>query len=96
MFHHEATLEYRRHAVAGVLQHGTGTPAVVWAEAESQATQQRLAAERALDAVLEDSFPASDPPSWTLGVSHSPLDTNDAGTLLAQEDNRESQSKKKT
>jgi bifunctional UDP-N-acetylglucosamine pyrophosphorylase/glucosamine-1-phosphate N-acetyltransferase len=29
-----------------------------------------LAAERALDAVLADSFPASDPPPWTLGVSH--------------------------
>lgn len=31
--------------------------------------EQRLAAERALDAVLADSFPASDPPPWTLGVS---------------------------
>lgn len=96
MFHHEATLEYRQHAVAGVQQHETAAAAVLWSEAESQATQQRLAAERALDAVLADSFPASDPPSWTLGVSHSPLETNDAGATLAQEDNRESQSKKKT
>ena len=96
MSHHEATLEYRQHAVADVQQHRTATAAVLWAEAESQAKQQRLAAERALDAVLADSFPASDPPSWTLGVSHSPLETNDAGAILAQEDNRESQSKKKT
>ena len=39
------------------------------AEAASRATERRLAAERALDAVLADSFPASDPPPWTLGVS---------------------------
>jgi hypothetical protein len=29
----------------------------------------RLAAERAIDDVLADSFPASDPPSWNLGVT---------------------------
>lgn len=39
-------------------------------EAAVQASEQRLAAERALDAILADSFPASDPPPWTLGVSH--------------------------
>ena len=36
--------------------------------AESE-ERDRLAAERAVDLVLADSFPASDPPSWTLGVA---------------------------
>jgi hypothetical protein len=31
--------------------------------------QRRPAAERAIDDVLEDSFPASDPPSWNPGVA---------------------------
>jgi len=31
--------------------------------------RQQLAAERAIDDVLKDSFPASDPPSWNPGVA---------------------------
>jgi len=98
VFHHNAALEYRQHAVDGVRQGGTATAAVQWAEAESQATQQRLAAERAVDAVLADSFPASDPPSWTLGVSHAARDLttmSGADATLAREDDRGSRSKKK-
>lgn len=68
MFRNTATIEYREAAVDTVLRLGNATE-VLRAEAESEARQQRLAAERAVDSVLADSFPASDPPSWTLGIT---------------------------
>jgi hypothetical protein len=86
-----ATLEYREHAL-DVVQHGTATAELLGAEAESHAREQRLAAERALDAVLADSFPASDPPSWTLGVRHSAQDigaTSETDTAATVENGQE-------
>jgi hypothetical protein len=68
VFRNTATIEYREAAVDTVLRLGNATE-VLRAEAESEARQQRLAAERAVDSVLADSFPASDPPSWTLGIT---------------------------
>ena len=43
-------------------------PAVDAFAEESNERRRRLAAERALDQVLTDSFPASDPPSWNTGI----------------------------
>jgi hypothetical protein len=61
MFH--TSNEYRTGAAAAIL------PTIgVDAFAEESSERRRLAAERALDQVLADSFPASDPPSWNTGI----------------------------
>jgi hypothetical protein len=88
VFRNGATIEYREAAVDTVLRLGKATE-VLRAEAESEARQQRLAAERAVDSVLADSFPASDPPSWTLGITPPQLEhpaTSDKA--VAPDDNR--------
>jgi hypothetical protein len=68
VFRNVATIEYHEAGADTVVRVGAATE-VLRAEAESEARQQRLAAERAVDSVLADSFPASDPPSWTLGIT---------------------------
>jgi hypothetical protein len=68
VFRNLATIDYRETALDNVLRVGTATE-VRQAELAFEAREQRLAAERALDSTLADSFPASDPPSWTLGIT---------------------------
>jgi hypothetical protein len=57
--------EYRTGAAAAIAPTIVGVD--VFAEASNE-RRLRLAAERALDQVLADSFPASDPPSWNTGI----------------------------
>lgn len=57
--------ECRTGAAAAIVPSIAGVE--VFAE-ESNERRRRLAAERALDQVLTDSFPASDPPSWNTGI----------------------------
>ena len=64
MLHTRTAIEYRAGAGTAVL------PTIVDRVAEeSHERRKRLAAEQALDQVLADSFPASDPPSWNPGIA---------------------------
>ena len=69
MSYNRSTLNYRETAVDRFLQRGMAAAETPCANVESEARQQQLEAERAVDSVLADSFPASDPPSWTLGIT---------------------------
>ena len=64
MLHTRTAIEYRD-GVAAVVPAIVGVDRIVDEAGDRQA---RLAAERALDEVLADSFPASDPPSWNPGI----------------------------
>jgi hypothetical protein len=64
MLHTGTAIEYRD-GVAAVVPPIVGVDRIVDEAGDRQA---RLAAERALDEVLADSFPASDPPSWNPGI----------------------------
>ena len=54
---------------------GSLLPSIVGSDVRPMSSEERAryTAERALDQVLADSFPASDPPSWTLGVERREL-----------------------
>ena len=57
-------IEYRAGGGAAILP-----PIVDGVAEESHDRRKRPAAEQALDQVLADSFPASDPPSWNPGIA---------------------------
>jgi hypothetical protein len=68
MLHSRTAIEYRDGAAAVV----PGIEGVGRIVDEPGDRQARLAAERALDEVLADSFPGSDPPSWNSGIVRPP------------------------
>ena len=67
MAHRGATIEYRK-AGGTILRPETGLAEVLPKSAVSQ-ERQRNAIERRIDSALAGSFPASDPPPWTFGIT---------------------------
>ena len=66
MLHTNTAIESRDGTLSAIM------PGGVWLHGRADdfsERQKRLAAERAIDDILADSFPASDPPSWNPGVS---------------------------
>ena len=63
MLQTRTAIEYRAGAGAALL------PTIVGTAEEAHERRWRLAAEQALDQILADSFPASDPPSWNPGIA---------------------------
>ena len=82
MLQTRTAIEYRDGAAAVV-------PAIVGVDRivdEAGDRQARLTAERALDEVLADSFPASDPPSWNPGIIRpQPAEGFATAAMLAQD-----------
>ena len=64
MFHTRTTIESRAGTAAAILPTMVGVDKFA---DESSELGDRLATEEALDQILADSFPASDPPSWNPG-----------------------------
>ena len=66
MLYTRNTIDYRNSTVAAIAPAAVGIDGRVDAFKDRR---ERLAAERAIDDVLADSFPASDPPSWNPGIT---------------------------
>lgn len=66
MLYTRDTIEYRDSTLAAIVLAAVGIDGRV---DDFRGRQDRLAAERAIDDVLADSFPASDPPSWNPGIT---------------------------
>ena len=73
MLYTRNTIEYRDSTLAVVVPAAVGIDGRV---DDFRDRRDRLAAERAIDDVLADSFPASDPPSWNPGITRLHFDGN--------------------
>ena len=67
MLHTRMSIDSGAATAAAILPRAVDVGSRVFKDVTS--TRQRLAAERAIDDVLKDSFPASDPPSWNPGIA---------------------------
>jgi hypothetical protein len=93
MLYTNTAIDYRDGTLAAILPVTVGLDGLADGFSERR---NRLAAERAIDDVLADSFPASDPPSWNSGVTRpepvaplrhraprsEPTDASDGGTRV--------------
>ena len=80
MLHSRTAIEYRS-GNAAIAPIAVGVGAVT-----DSSNPRKLAAERAIDDVLADSFPASDPPSWNPGVVRpDPVDLAEIADSLVPE-----------